>query len=339
MTNALIKFYQHYAAWDPMLVRQGSRWLLYVMAAKKGVDGDNFFTEPNHIHGFCSSNLSDWTDLGVIIGQAAEAGRLCAGYPIVENERVYFFFSSTITQLSTNFLDQRVFLATTEDGEEFVFEEQFSLLPTPELYPTRCFHPEQRHMMFAWRDPFCFRDPNSGKFYLFICCGGFRWGVPPNVAVAVADCVEGPYRLLPPAIEFPVKRSGDSLVMPLSEIERAQVHFHAGQYFMTFATWERYVNKPWFRDQLCANMEISDSTTYVLVANRPEGPYRFHTAAPLVTNSERTGLYGTMFVPSIDRPDSLFAIGWHPGRFEVEVTEKYPSNWADQVMSIDGEMC
>jgi hypothetical protein len=326
MQDELNNFYKEYAAWDPMLVKQGDHWFLYVMAARKGVDQESFFIEQNHIHGFSSTDLKHWVDLGVIVGLPADSGRLCAGNVILVDGKFYFFFSCTIKQLSMDSLDQRIFLATSMDGKKFVLNNQFSLPPDPELYKTRRVNPETGKMMFAWRDPFCFQDPLSGNYYLFICCGGFRWGVPPNIAIGVADKVAGPYTLIPEAVKLTVAIE-DTLVMPVSEIERVQVLFRNGRYFIIFSAWKRYVNEAFFRSDPGVDADITDSTIYILVSDNIEGPYRVYTKGPVVQGSKRTGMYGTCLLQVPGQEDAYYAHGWYPDSFRVDVSGRYKCKW------------
>lgn len=327
--DPLIKHNQEYPAWDPMILHDGKQWLLYFLTTQQkktaGFDPANFFTAANYIHGFASPDLESWQDLGPVITAQTEEERVCAGSLYKENDLIYFFYSSTVKQLSPDLLDQRLFLATSTDGINFNLDHDFNLPPDASMYPTKCFNPETGEMMFAWRDPAIFKDPKSGKYYLFICAGAVRWGVPPQVGIAVADQIAGPYKLLPPAAEPKIKVQ-DKLTMTLGEIERIQVHFHDERYYMFCSSW-RYLLSPEFL-KICEDLgyEITDSTIYVLSSDNVEGPYEFDFDNLIVKNSSHTGFYGSWLVPSPLESEVVNLTGWYTDKFTVNIDQPFRFN-------------
>ena len=228
-----------FSSWDPMLLHDGKRWLLYVLTTNEIINQDNFFTQDNYIHGFASENLNSWNswnNLNQILKRQNMNERVCAGSLIKENGIIYFFYSYT-KEITKEILDQKILLATSVDGLNFKFVPEFSLLPDEIIYATNCKDQETGKMVFAWRDPYIFKDPKSDKYFLFICAGGDRWGIPPQVPVAVADSVAGTYKLLPSATKLEVNIN-NKLHIPFKEIERVQVIYYQDKYYMFFHCWK-----------------------------------------------------------------------------------------------------
>lgn len=311
MTNLapLRELTRNMTAWDPALVRVHEEWFLYALATQEKVDLSNFFIAPNVIRGFKSRDLETWEDLGAVIRPEKTEEILCAGSTYQENGRVYLFYSKIVSMRSEYLIDQRICLAESTDGRAFRDVEGFSLCPDEVLYGTRCRDPETNAMLFAWRDPFVFRDPESGKYFVFICTGGFRWGVSPNVAVASSEHIAGPYSLHAPAIAYSRDKQGRDL-LPLDEIERQHVRKIGSKYYLFASCWRKHVSKALL--EMCAErkIEVSDSSLYVFEADNVLGPYRLCVETPVVSGSSRTGLYGGMFVEQNGNESIL--VGWRP---------------------------
>ena len=306
--------------WDPILVHDGQRWLMYALSTSQQLQQDNFFTKDNFIRGFSSHDLRHWSDLGTVLPPGFFGERICAGSLMYEDDRFYLFGSATMEQLGPDLLDQRIFLATSSDGIRFQLKREFTLEPDPQWYRTGVQHPHNGKMMFAWRDPYVFRDPRSRKYYLFICSGGKRWGTPPKVAVAEAERVAGPYRLLVPAAEAVCfDDSGDEGV-PVWEMERVQVFYRGGKYHMMFSVWEHFIDPAWKRRILGKNGRVFQSAVIVLVSDQVTGPYRFDHHTRLVQTPCDKNIYGALLVSGASalRPD--FVVGWHPDTFSLEVS-------------------
>jgi len=306
--------------WDPMLTYDGQRWFMYALSTPQQPGQQDFFTKENFIRGFVSHNLRTWKDLGTVMPSGFFGKRICAGSLMHQENCFYFFCSATMEQFGTELLDQRIFLATSTDGVKFALDNSFSLEPDPAFYETRAFYPGTDSMMFAWRDPYVFLDPLSGKYYLFICAGGKRWGVPPSVAVAEADTLSGPYRLLPPAAVSSWQAADGGEGVPVWEMERVQVTYRNGKYYMMFSVWEHFMDEAW-KVRISRGMgPLAQSATVVLVSDNVTGPYRFDGNARLVKKPPGRNLYGAMVVPGPVPQHPDFVVGWYPDTFTPEVS-------------------
>ena len=324
-----------FPVWDPMLTHDGENWFLYLLSTTETSNRDNFFTRDNLIRGFVSRDLDSWQDIGTVIPAGFYGKRICAGSLHHDNGRFYFFCSATMEQFSSELLDQRIFLATSTDGRKFEIEEGFSLEPDPALYGTKAWYPDSDRMMYAWRDPYVFRDPVSGKFYLFICAGGDRWGAPPKIAVAEADSLAGPYRLLPAAAKSLLRGPNGADSVPVREMERVQVSYRNGRYCMMFSVWEHFMDEAWKQSMIRRGGVLSGSATVVLWSDSVTGPYRFDDSATLIEKPPGANLYGAMNVSSPDPARGDFVVGWYPENFKPEVSSGIRIDWEGQAFRVE----
>jgi len=340
--NALLKFSETHDVWDPMLVNYQDTWYLYLLAHKRDKDQGAFFTQgtfftrDNHIHGFFSKTLESWEDLGPIIQPWNNQQRLCAGSALAVDQTVYFFGSYTFDIVPAEILDQRLYLSTSSNGYAFYNEPKFHLEPDPKWYGTRRTHPVTNEMVFAWRDPFIFQDPKSRRYYLFTCAGAKRWGVPPTVAVTVAENITGPYKILPPAVDTTVKLNGKKQ-QAIGEIERIQIIYNKeyNKYYMLFSCWPFYVNQNFVRFCRSIGHSITKSTIYILSSDLVTGTYRFDPNCPVVRNSEKTGLYGSyMITQKTDGNGEYILTGWVPEHFTVYISDEYRVTWEEENIKV-----
>lgn len=320
MSKASLKGHmERHAVWDPMILWDGRRYLLYVLSMnlEKGLELGNFFTHENTIEVFESADLANWIHLGQAFRKQHERERLCAGNPIVHEGRYWFFGSATVDQVDDQHLDQRLYLAVSDDGLSYSESERFQLEPDPIQFPHNRYHPADGRMLFAWRDPWPMFDKKTGRFYVFVCTGGERWGRPPDIAVAVSDSVDGSYELIGSAFEMPGSSAGATFNPAFWEIERVNVFEVSGKYFMTFSCWQRLVNGDQIPSDRHIAPHINDFTVYVATSDSMEGPYRIEPHLnPIVQGSDKTGFYGTTFFR--DQESEWRAIGWTRESFRVE---------------------
>lgn len=326
-SDQLEAYSSDFPVWDPMLIHDGEKWFMYTLTTPEKSDRNDFFTKDNFIRGFVSHDLRSWEDIGSVMPAGFYGKRICAGSLIYENDQFHFFCSATIEQFSSELLDQRIFLATSSDGKKFEVDEGFSLEPDPALYKTDVYYPDTNKMMYAWRDPYAFRDPVSGKYYLFICAGGRRWGVPPTIGIAEAESVTGPYCLLPPAAESLIQGPDGETSIPLWEMERVQVSYRNGKYYMMFSVWEHFMDAAWRQSVTLGKGALSGSATVVLCSDKVTGPYRFDDNTTLIEKPPGSNLYGAMIMPSPDLGGEDFVVGWYPGNFRLEVSSDIRVDW------------
>lgn len=314
----LSKLEGQYAFWDPMLVWDGRRYLMYVMAMdRREARGDSsFFNRENAIHAFESRDFKVWTHLGVAMQPRTSGERLCAGNVLYHQGRYWFFCSATIEQCGDQFLDQRLFLAVSDDGVHFEEDPEFSLEPDPRVSPHNRFHPVDGRMLFAWRDPWPIYDTLNRRFIVFVCTGGERWGRPPDIVAAVAEKLAGPYELVGSVLDFPMG-GGQEDIPAFGEIERVSVTQAHGQYFLAFSCWHRLVDETVLREHAVLDESLTDCSLYVAKAPSILGPYQFCKEQSAVIGASNTsGFYGGTFFSG--RDSAHYVLGWNFSDFRIE---------------------
>lgn len=311
--------------WDPMICHDGQYWWCYVLTVEPTPEMKFFFTKDNYINLFVSKDCINWENLGPVNFPKTPNALLNAGTPLYKENKFYFFLSVTIKQFSLHLMDQRIFLLSSENGVDFEKIESFRLEPDPQFYATKRYDPENGNMLYAWRDPFLFHDPVSGKYFLYIAAGAIRWGVPPKVAVAIADSFLGPYKLLPPALDLGDYHVDDPRVF-FKEIERVHIHYRNQKYHMFFSTWAFNLSET-FKSYLNEKgIPAVHGNVYHFISDSPEGPFVLHDETPVILCSTYAQLYGTQII-NIGNHDIL--IGWNPKIFRSHVKDNLIVRWKE----------
>ncbi len=321
ITKILKQYRDQYCLWDPALVFNGEYWFLYALAAEQEVNAENYFMVYSYIHGFRSTDLENWEDLGPVITSAQDGQTMCAAIAVVEDQTVYLFYSKTVQAYSDYHLDQRVFLAKSDNGKDFTEVDDFSLPPDKKQYETQCYHPQTNEMLFAWRDPYVLKDPKTGLYYAFVCAGGFRWGVAPNIAIATCETIDGNYRALAPAIYYETDVNGSEII-PIPELERPQVIFHNNKYYLYLSCYLKHMNPSFVKECEARGIQITDSCRYQFVADHIEGPYRLDQDKIMIESSAQTDLYCGLFARENEHSPFVM-VGWNTERFELEVRQDH----------------
>ena len=321
------------AVWDPTLVQHKDNWYLYLLGTDPNNGHGSFFARENYIRCFKSKNLKCWIDLGEISLAGVKGKPFCAGNAISDGERIHYFGSIVVEDGGEQYRDERVYYANSIDGINFMVDKEFVLEPDGALIESAMVHPENGKILYGWRDPFPFYDQKTGKYYLYICTGGNRWGVQPQVAVAISNRLNGPYKLLGPTVDVSMGKIKDNNPK-VQEIERVQVMYRSDVYYMLFSTWEGNINRKWAS---CLRKEgniVTDASIHLLKADSPLGPFEYDDETPILQGSGHTGLYGSMLAQ--DTPgNAMFLIGWYPGRFDVEVSGSIKASWQRGNLKID----
>ena len=255
-------FALEHALWDPMPLWDGQRYLMYVLAMDRdrAMELGSFFTRENAIHVFSSTDSVSWEYLGEAISPRNPEERLCAGNVLLHEGRYWFFGSATVDQFDEDHLDQRLFLAVSDDGLHFEHVPDFRLEPDPEVCPHGRFHPVEGRMLFAWRDPWPLYDPATATFVVFVCTGGERWGCPPEVVMATSDTLAGPYVLHGSVLQLSDQK-GAARASAFQEIERVNVFAAPDGFLLTFSCWRRLVDSALLSRNCEVDEPLTDFTT------------------------------------------------------------------------------
>ncbi|KPQ33908.1 MAG: Glycosyl hydrolases family 43 [Phormidesmis priestleyi Ana] len=204
--------------WDPWILKDKDFYRLFYLSGR--TDQEPWW-KTSWICEARSSDAVHWEHRGPVLqpldDQGWESGRLFAGSLSKENNTYYLFYSAAS---AADISGEAIGLATSTDGvswqrlaQPLLAEKKLLLdacLPaeTPtsmpakivEGYAGRCNWSKHLH----WRDPYVIKATVKGsetqKYYLFFCAsltGKFLYQG--GLGLAVAEKIDGPYQLLPPA--------------------------------------------------------------------------------------------------------------------------------------------
>lgn len=307
--------------WDPWIIKDGDIYRLFYL---QGLEGQDPWWTISKICGATSTDLEHWQDLGTLLepdpANDWESGRVCAGCTYAE-DGVYYLFYSAGGKEKPHLNNEAIGLATSTDGLHFARYSDCPLLIPDENDTWYGRSSWTGH--FHWRDPFIFKDNQTGKYYMFICAssrvtGNFQG----CVGLAVAENISGPYQLLPPAIEAPV----NVVNWPYYHLERPQVIYKNGKYNLFFSCFKHLFNLDWL--QQIKHKRITNSSLYWYISDHVEGPYYpVNDDESIVKGSEKTGLYGTNFLQLSNEPEEYIAYGWYHRLHTLEVSPTYRAIW------------
>jgi len=308
--------------WDPWIVKTGDLYRLYYL---RGLEGQTPWWTVSHICGAVSDDLKHWHDLGTLLkpepDRPWESGRICAGCTYEEDGILYLFYSAGGKQMP-DLRNETIALATSTDGIQWQRQlHHFPLIPdSQDPWYGHCNLTQHLH----WRDPYLFKDPQDGRYYLFICASA---KTPGNfqgcVGLAVSDTIAGSYQILPPVVTPTPETAAD---WPFYHMERPQVFYKDGRYHLFFSCFRIYLNPNWLKQ--VNNRHITNSTLYWYVSDSVTGPYRprFDDES-IVPGSDRIGMYGINFLPVDDRLDEFIAYGWYHRLHTLGVSPALRASW------------
>lgn len=316
--------------WDPWLLKDGDLYRLFYLTGPKGL---NPWWRYSQINGAISTDLLNWQDIGAVLtpnpANDWESGRIFAGNTYKENG-VYYLFYSASGHKDLDLRVEGIGLATSLDGLHWQrYSDQHLLRPEPdnEWYGRSI---ESQHL--HWRDPYLIKDPQTGKYYMFICA--FAKGLISSefqgcVALAVADQITGPYKMLPPVVGPTTDTVRD---WPFCHTERPQVIYRQGKYHLFFSCFTHFINPNWL--QKVGTKNINHATLYWYTSDRITGPFTPASHKPIVKGSDKTGLYGINFFSPSDQTEALYAYGWYYGLYALQTYPVFRAIWDGDEITI-----
>ena len=309
--------------WDPWILKDGDIYRLFYL---QGAEDQDPWWAVSKICGAISTDLEHWQDLGTILEPLPpndwEAGRISAGCAYKEDGVYYLFYSAGGKELP-HLKNEAIGLATSTDGLHFSrYSDRPLLIPdADDPWYGRC----NWSGHFHWRDPYIFKDDQTGSYYMFICASA---NVPGNfqgcVGLAIADKISGPYKLLPPAVEAPVNAED----WPFYHLERPQVIYKNGRYNLFFSCFKQFFNPKWLQE--VKHKRVTNSSLYWYTSDNIAGPYTpVNNEESIVLGSEKTGMYGINFLQISTQPEEYIAYGWYHKLQALEVSPAFQVNWKD----------
>ncbi len=306
--------------WDPWILPDGEVYRLFYL---RGLAGQNPWWTISKVCGAISTDLQHWQDLGTLLEPNPEhpweSGRILAGCTHKEEGLYYLFYAASGTGLELK--NEAIGLATSVDGLHWQRHHHYLVQPDEhDRWYGRCNWTGHFH----WRDPYVFKDPQTSRYYLFICASSKTPGdFQGCVGLAVADQITGPYELLPPVLSTPTDTAAD---WPYYHTERPQVIFKDDQYHLFFSCFRTFLNPRWL--QKTDLKRITTSSLYWYVSDTITGPFQpaGHDGA-IVAGSDKTGLYGTNLLQVATEPEQFIAYGWYHRLHTLEVSPVFQANW------------
>lgn len=316
--------------WDPWILKTGDVYRLFYL---RGLEGQIPWWTVSNLCGAVSKDLENWQDLGTLLepepNHAWESGRICAGCAVEEEGAIYLFYSAGGKEMP-DLRNEAIALATSKDGIHYQRSLQgWPLIPDEQdAWYGRC----NLTQHFHWRDPYLFKDPQDGRYYMFICASA---KTPGNfqgcVGLAVSDSIAGTYEILPPVVT-PTAETADN--WPFYHMERPQVFYKDGRYHLFFSCFRIYLNPAWLAQ--VNSRRITNSTLYWYVSDAVTGPYRpMFADESIVAGSDRVGMYGINFLPvddgyaSSERFDDFVAYGWYHRLHTLGVSPALRASWTE----------
>lgn len=202
-----------------------------------------------------------WRDLGPAMpDQPVPYEREWAGSAVFDGSQVTLYFTAAGTSQRPGGYQQQLFEASAAIGGDGLPAGWTA--PRPSItrflpdYMLAAAHEGEAGKIKAFRDPAYFRDPADGAEYLIFTASLAEAGSDFNGAVGIARMHGDGWHLLPPL----VKADGVN-----NELERAHVVFHAGRYFVFWATQS---------STFAPGLRHAPNGLYGMVADSLAGPWR-----------------------------------------------------------------
>ncbi|MBW4575452.1 MAG: tetratricopeptide repeat protein [Aphanothece sp. CMT-3BRIN-NPC111] len=321
-----------YGVWDPWLLKDDNVYRLFYLTGDRKATP---FWSVGEVGAATSTDLKTWKYLGIVLKPALdsqwESGRILAGNVYKENGIYYLFYAASPPQ--PLILQEGIGLATSVDGLHWERRSTQFLQLDPRFYGytsagvNSSLYQEVKH--FAWRDPYIVKEPDTGKYYMFItaCVQSMKSNFKGCIAVAVADKIDGAYEVLAPAAYPLIEETEEGIFY---EMERPQVIYKDGKYYMFFSTHPQTINPKWLAQ--VGTDRITDSSLYWYVSDKITGPFKPVVEKPVVKGSEKTGLYATNLISGSN--GDLIAYGAHTYTFTLEVSPRFPVRWENGSIEI-----
>jgi len=157
--------------------------------------------------------------------------------------------------------------------------------------------------IFTGRDPYIFKEEQTGKYYMFICASSKVTG---NFQGCVGLAVSEKFLDLTSCYRCYKRTCRCSEGWPYYHLERPQVIYKNGKYNLFFSCFKQFFNLKWL--QQVKHKKVTNSSLYWYVSDNVEGPYQpINNDEFIVRGSEKTGMYGTNFLQISTAPEEYIA--------------------------------
>jgi hypothetical protein len=229
--------------------------------------------------------------------QSPTGHRLCAGSLYSADGYLYASLAHTNVDCGNFRLGQEL-LFYDALGSEFLDK----VAPEAPFSTTK--KDDDGNLIYGCRDPYSFEHRDG--FMHYVCSGGSRWGVPPEVILVRTESPDGIVQSMERVVSNPTWNGTKAF----HELERVSVFCGNDKWYMTGHCWHGWVTQK--LREMCFSMgeKVTDGTIWLFEADKPTGPFTLREDLPFLPGSSELGMYGTHIQPTLAGP-GLVGMGWN----------------------------
>ncbi len=216
--------------WDYWFIKQGDTHHLFHLQADPSNDSSKRYTDGVSIGHAVSKDYIHWTQLPTALKPGANGNwddkNLWSGCVAEKDGLFYLYYTGKNSAHGMENI-QKIGVAVSFDLQTWTKHPKNPILETDSQYYDIDNNLNAIGKIGAWRDPFVFKDPNSGKRYMTISSRIKGSNKEYNACVGLADSENMiDWNILPPIFSPGI----------YDEIEVTRVIYHAGLYYLFFST-------------------------------------------------------------------------------------------------------
>lgn len=214
--------------WDLWFIKDKRKYHAFYLQAKRTKNPEKRHNAKVSIGHAVSKDLKKWKELPIALrpgkkGSWDDIG-LWTGSVIKKGKKYYMFYTGRNSKRNVMWI-QKIGLAISDDLINWEKFENNPILEAGKKYYEMSNVRNKLGKVGAWRDPFVFKDPKSGKYYMTISARkeGSKKEYNGCIALAESDDLIN-WEILPPILA-PGR---------YDEMEASQVVYHKGKYYLFF---------------------------------------------------------------------------------------------------------
>lgn len=228
--------------WDLWFIKSKGEYHVFYLQSRKTKNPEERHDAHVSIGHAISKDLVNWKKLPTPLrpGKKGEWDDLALWTgSIIKKGKTYYLYYTGRKKDENQWWIQRIGLATSQD---LVHWQKYDKNPILEADPRFYFMKNEKNRLgkiSAWRDPYVFRDPKTGKYYKTISARTKSRAKEYNACIALAesdDLVN--WKTQPPILSPGI----------YDEMETPQIIFHNGLYYLFFSVfWDENFKPSWVK--------------------------------------------------------------------------------------------
>lgn len=221
--------------WDLWFISDRGKYHVFYLQSKRTEDAENRHNANVSIGHAVSRDLEKWEELPTALRPGKPGSwddlALWTGSIIKKGGKYYMFYTGRNRDAVWI---QKIGLAVSDNLMDWEKNDSNPVLEADERYYRMGNRKNKLGEIPAWRDPFVFRDPKSGRYYMTITAREKGRKVY-NGCIAIAESGNlADWKVLPPLLA--PKR--------YDEMETSQMVYHKGRYYLFFGVGWRHSYEP-----------------------------------------------------------------------------------------------